>query len=190
MVSCLRHRLTSLLLHSVPPHIHLSGFHLPFGSASVLSCTGSTSDPHHHDSVSSASGVTLYHRLSFCALGSIRSCSVGHLQDVVSHSDYTLAPPTLDSAVGCHPCFALGLHQWAVNIIATKVSSSSCHLPFSIFFHHPFACSSCHLFVISSKDPTFHPSFVCLFLFGVRSDLLEGTLCHKYVQLISFFIDF
>lgn len=136
----------------------------------------------HQTLVTVPSGVTLYHRLSFRALGSIRSCSVGHLQDVVSHSDYTLAPPTLDSAVGCHPCFALGLHQWAVNIIAIRVSSSSCH--------HPFACSSCHLFVISSKDPTFIPSFVCLFLFGVRSDLLEGTLCHKYVQLISFFIDF
>ncbi|ROL05642.1 hypothetical protein DPX16_4860 [Anabarilius grahami] len=73
---------------------------------------------HPESSVSSASDVTLYHRLSICTLGSISSASASHPPDVVGHSNI-LAAPSVDSAVGCHLCRALGPLHRALAIIAT-----------------------------------------------------------------------
>lgn len=85
----------------------------PSSSASVLSHTGSASVLGHSGSTSSArlrtlalvsraSGLTQANQLFICARGSsdIVSISVGRHPDVGGHL-YTVAPPAVDSAVGC-----------------------------------------------------------------------------------------
>ncbi|ROL01479.1 hypothetical protein DPX16_2048 [Anabarilius grahami] len=88
-----------------------SGFLLPSGSASVLSHTGSTSVLGHSGFASSPRlrlglQVAQVYQLFICTLGSISSFSVGRHTDVVGLVN-TLAPPSLNSTVGCCHCLAL-----------------------------------------------------------------------------------
>ncbi|KAI2647023.1 hypothetical protein H4Q32_029425 [Labeo rohita] len=99
-------------------------------SASVLGHSGSTSDARHRGSsqASCASSVTRLHQLSVFTLGSpeIGSVSIGRPTDVVGHTS-TLAPPSINAAVGCRLLSALGLQLLATPpIIAPMDAPTIC----------------------------------------------------------------
>ncbi|ROL44243.1 Autophagy-related protein 16-2 [Anabarilius grahami] len=105
------------------PSLHPYGsvwLRLPSGSVSDLSLSGSTSDLRYpgstsgdrrHSSVTAteAFGVVPDHQLSVCALGSTGSVSICHPHGLLKEI-YTMAPPSLDSAVG-HPGWTLEFNQ-------------------------------------------------------------------------------
>ncbi|ROJ25431.1 hypothetical protein DPX16_3596 [Anabarilius grahami] len=98
------------------------------GSASGFGNSDVASGVRHRASakVSSSSGVTRSHQLSVIAWGSpdIGSVSIGHPTEVVDHV-YSLAPPSFDTAVGCHHHRALGRFHLAAPPVTAPMDAPS-----------------------------------------------------------------
>ncbi|KAL0189544.1 hypothetical protein M9458_016643 [Cirrhinus mrigala] len=135
-----------------------AGASLPPAPPQSSGTPGFTSDARHRGSAqaSCASGVTWLHRLSVFTLGSpeIGSVSIGRPTDVVGHTS-TLAPPSINTAMGCLHS-ALGLQHLATPPVIVPWMLPPSVLPWSLclsaFLYLPALC-----LLLSSPSPTPQP---------------------------------